>query len=64
VYRSTSGSDVFTPERRIASGVTALTYTHPGLARGYYYYLVTAVAADGTESAPQVKPFEISLPAP
>ncbi|MFJ4422447.1 PA14 domain-containing protein [Streptomyces bobili] len=64
VYRSTSGSDVFTPEHRIASGVTALTYTDPGLARGYYYYVVTAVAADGTESAPQVKPFEISLLAP
>lgn len=64
VYRSTSGSDVFTPERRIASGVTALTYTDLGLARGYYHYVVTAVAADGTESAPQAKPFEISLMAP
>ncbi|QKW07512.1 hypothetical protein HUT18_15120 [Streptomyces sp. NA04227] len=64
VYRSTSAADVFTPERRIASGVTALTYTDPALPRAYYYYVVTAVAADGTESAPQAKPFEISLMAP
>ncbi|MGG8407780.1 fibronectin type III domain-containing protein [Streptomyces sp. 12297] len=64
VYRSTSGSDVFTPEHRIASGVTELTYTDPGLARAYYYYIVTAVAADGTESAPQARPFEISMQAP
>lgn len=47
VYRSTSGSDVFTAEHRIASGVTEPTYTDPGLARAYYY-VVTAVAADGT----------------
>ncbi|MGW2618332.1 fibronectin type III domain-containing protein [Streptomyces sp. NPDC001500] len=64
VYRATSGSDVFSPEHRIASGVTELTYTDPGLARAYYYYVVTAVAADGTESAPQAKPFEISTQAP
>ncbi|AVV46419.1 hypothetical protein C6376_38780 [Streptomyces sp. P3] len=64
VYRATSGSDVFTPEHRIASGVTEVTYTDPGLARAYYYYVVTAVAADGTESAPQAKPFEISTQAP
>ncbi|MFB6817588.1 fibronectin type III domain-containing protein [Streptomyces sp. NPDC056347] len=64
VYRSTSDSDVFTPEHRIASGVTELTYTDPGLARGYYYYVVTAVAADGTESAPQAKPFGISTQSP
>ncbi|QNP75090.1 cellulose 1,4-beta-cellobiosidase [Streptomyces roseirectus] len=64
VYRSTSASDVFTPERRIASGVTRPTYTDPGLARAYYYYVVTAVAADGTESAPQARPFEVSMMAP
>ncbi|MCB5167469.1 hypothetical protein LG634_21895 [Streptomyces bambusae] len=64
VYRSTSASDVFTPERRIASGITEPRYTDPGLARAYYYYVITAVAADGTESAPQTKPFEISLMAP
>ncbi|MFI9152866.1 fibronectin type III domain-containing protein [Streptomyces sp. NPDC053367] len=64
VYRSTSSSDVFTPEHRIATGVTALTYKDPGLARAYYYYFVTAVAADGTESAPQATPFGISLMAP
>ncbi|MFJ9742801.1 fibronectin type III domain-containing protein [Streptomyces sp. NPDC101166] len=64
VYRSTSGQDVFTPEHRIASGVTEPTYTDPGLARAYYYYVVTAVAADGTESAPQARPFEISTQAP
>ncbi|MGV9557287.1 PA14 domain-containing protein [Streptomyces sp. NPDC003522] len=64
VYRSTSASDVFTPEHRIATGVTALTYKDPGLARAYYYYLVTAVAADGTESAPQAVPFGISMMAP
>ncbi|MFH9399800.1 fibronectin type III domain-containing protein [Streptomyces sp. NPDC017638] len=64
VYRSTSSSDVFTPERRIATGVTALTYKDAGLARAYYYYVVTAVAADGTESAPQAVPFGISMMAP
>jgi fibronectin type 3 domain-containing protein len=64
VYRSTSSSDVFTPEHRIATGVTALTYKDPGLARAYYYYFVTAVAADGTESAPQAQPFGISMMAP
>ncbi|MFD7300904.1 PA14 domain-containing protein [Streptomyces pharetrae] len=64
VYRSTSSSDVFTPEHRIATGVTALTYKDPGLARAYYYYVVTAVAADGTESAPQAVPFGISMMAP
>jgi len=64
VYRSTSESDVFTPEHRIASDVTALTYTDTGLARASYYYLITAVAADGTESAPQAKPVRISLQAP
>nr|WP_237546708.1 PA14 domain-containing protein [Streptomyces sp. SID161] len=64
VYRSTSSSDVFTPEHRIATGVTALTYKDPGLARAYYYYVVTAVAADGTESAPQSVPFGISMMAP
>ncbi|MFF3208713.1 PA14 domain-containing protein [Streptomyces sp. NPDC002962] len=64
VYRSTSSADVFTPERRIATGVTALTYKDPGLARAYYYYVVTAVAADGTESAPQATPFGISMMAP
>jgi fibronectin type 3 domain-containing protein len=64
VYRSTSGADVFTPEHRIATGVTAPTYKDPGLARAYYYYVVTAVSADGTESAPQATPFGISLMAP
>ncbi|MFE7244397.1 PA14 domain-containing protein [Streptomyces sp. NPDC057580] len=64
VYRSTSSSDVFTPEHRIATGVTALTYKDPGLAPRYYYYVVTAVAADGTESAPQAVPFGISMMAP
>ncbi|MFM9608226.1 PA14 domain-containing protein [Streptomyces niveiscabiei] len=64
VYRSTSASDVFTPARRIASGVTQPTYTDLGLPRAYYYYVVTAVAADGTESAPQARPFEISTQAP
>ncbi|MFE1443225.1 fibronectin type III domain-containing protein [Streptomyces sp. NPDC058739] len=64
VYRSTSNADVFTPERRIATGVTALTYKDAGLARAYYYYVVTAVAADGTESAPQAVPFGISMMAP
>ncbi|MER7759668.1 PA14 domain-containing protein [Streptomyces sp. NPDC097619] len=64
VYRSTSAADVFTPERRIASGVTEPTYTDLGLARASYYYVITAVAADGTESAPQARPFEISLMAP
>ncbi|MEV6104140.1 PA14 domain-containing protein [Streptomyces sp. NPDC051940] len=64
VYRSTSSADVFTPEHRIATGVTALTYTDPGLAPAYYYYVVTAVAADGTESAPQASPFGISMMAP
>ncbi|MGW5066440.1 hypothetical protein ACWEQJ_10025 [Streptomyces cyaneofuscatus] len=64
VYRSTSESDVFTPEHRVASDVTALTYTDTGLARATYYYLVTAVAADGTESAPQAAPVRISLQAP
>ncbi|MFI1508842.1 fibronectin type III domain-containing protein [Streptomyces sp. NPDC020597] len=64
VYRSTSGSDVFTAEHRIASGVTAVAYTDPGLTPAYYYYVVTAVAADGTESAPQAAPFEISTQAP
>ncbi|MFM9442395.1 hypothetical protein [Streptomyces acidiscabies] len=63
VSRSTSAADVFTPEHRIASGVTQPTYTDPGLARAYYY-VVTAVAADGTESAPQARPFEISTQAP
>ncbi|MEH0509307.1 MULTISPECIES: fibronectin type III domain-containing protein [unclassified Streptomyces] len=64
VYRSMSGSDVFAPEHRIASGVTELTYADPRLAPAYYYYVVTAVAADGTESTPQGKPFEISTQAP
>ncbi|MEU5334055.1 PA14 domain-containing protein [Streptomyces asoensis] len=64
VYRSTSSADLFTPEHRIATGVTALTYRDPGLARAYYYYVVTAVAADGTESAPQATPFGISMMAP
>ena len=64
VYRSTSDSDVFTPEHRIASSVTELTYTDPGLAPAYYYYVVTAVATDGTESAPQARPFGISTQAP
>ncbi|WP_285440274.1 hypothetical protein [Streptomyces sp. Caat 7-52] len=43
--------------------MTALTYKDPGLARAYYY-VVTAVAADGTESAPQAVPFGISMMAP
>jgi len=64
VYRSTSAADLFTPEHRIASGVTEPAYTDPGLARAYYYYVITAVAADGTESAPQARPFEISTQAP
>ncbi len=64
VYRSTSVSDVFTPEHRIASGVTQPACTDPVPARAYYYYVVTAVAADGTESAPQARPFEISTQAP
>ncbi|MFF2739922.1 hypothetical protein, partial [Streptomyces cyaneofuscatus] len=59
-----SESDVFTPEHRVASDVTALTYTDTGLARATYHYLVTAVAADGTESAPQAAPVRISLQAP
>ncbi|MEU5249659.1 hypothetical protein AB0G81_37350, partial [Streptomyces asoensis] len=64
VYRSMSSADLFIPEHRIATGVTALTYRDPGLARAYYYYVVTAVAADGTESAPQATPFGISMMAP
>lgn len=64
VYRSTSESDVLTPEHRIASDVTAPTYTDTGLARATYYYLITALAADGTESPPQAKPVRISLQAP
>ena len=64
VYRSTSAADVFTPGHRIASGLTEPTYTDPALPPAYYYYVVTAVAADGTESAPQPRPIEISTQAP
>lgn len=64
VYRSMSHSGVFAPENRIASGLTEPTYTDlgPFTPLRYYYYLVTAVAADGTESAPQANPINIPIP--
>ncbi|MEO8631004.1 MAG: PA14 domain-containing protein, partial [Betaproteobacteria bacterium] len=40
----------------IASGVTALNYTDGGLPSGTYYYVVTAVNADG-ESGPSARAF-------
>ncbi|MFJ7990375.1 PA14 domain-containing protein [Streptomyces sp. NPDC096351] len=64
VYRSMSHSGVFAPANRIASGLTEPMYTDVGplTPLRYYYYLVTAVAADGTESAPQASPLNISIP--
>ncbi|MFB7044260.1 MULTISPECIES: PA14 domain-containing protein [unclassified Streptomyces] len=64
VYRSMSHSGVFAPENRIASGLTEPTYMDlgPFTPLRYYYYLVTAVAADGTESAPQASPINIPIP--
>ncbi|MEU0231187.1 MULTISPECIES: hypothetical protein [unclassified Streptomyces] len=64
VYRSTSRSGAFAPENRIASGLTEPTYTDlgPFTPLRYSYHLVTAVAADGTESAPQANPINFPIP--
>ncbi|MEU5219597.1 PA14 domain-containing protein [Streptomyces sp. NPDC020807] len=51
VYRSRDGRP-FAPANLVATGVTDPSYADPGLAPATYYYVVTAVSADGTESAP------------
>ncbi|MFB7516306.1 PA14 domain-containing protein [Streptomyces sp. NPDC056144] len=62
VYRSRDGRP-FAPANLVATGLTEPNFSDPDLAPAYYYYVVTAVSADGTESAP-TGVFTVSVPYP
>lgn len=50
-YKVKRGTTSGGPYTQIRQGVTQTSYTDRGLAAGTYYYVVTAVAGDGLESA-------------
>ena len=64
VYRATTSTGPFTTPLN-SSPITGTTYVDTTVQAGQaYYYVVTAVAADGTESADSSPPVQGTIPSP
>ena len=64
VYRATSATGPFTTPLN-AAPITGTTYTDTTVQAGQtYYYVATAVAANGTESADSSPPVQATIPSP
>ena len=64
VFRATASTGPFTTPLN-SSPITGTTYTDTSVAAGQtYYYVATAVAAGGTQSAPSSPPVPATIPSP
>ncbi len=64
VYRATASTGPFTTPLN-SSRISGTTFKDTSVSAGQtYYYVVTAVASDGTESAPSSPPVQATIPSP
>ncbi len=64
VYRASSSTGPFTTPLN-TSPITGTTFKDTSvIAAQIYYYVVTAVASDGTQSAPSSPPIQATIPSP